>query len=156
MRLSGTKQQVVVWVCLRWHALVVIAAKATGSVEDGKRAIGIVPDFDPDLDEMAPEGAFGDLQLEPVERHAIVVAHLAVFLDAENLAQIDAWNGHEGGARLGSLNRETGVVGGDIDVLQKPVGGLHGGDAGQRQFLDRARSWSVWNMRSERPRASGE
>ncbi len=74
----------------------VIAANASWSVEDAVGAIGVVADPDIGLDEMRPERTFRDLQLEAVERHAIVVADLAVFLDTEDLVEIYAGDGHEG------------------------------------------------------------
>ena len=114
----------------------VVTADAPGSMKDGVGSIWIVAHFDPGLDEMAAQRAFGDLQLEAVERHAVVVAGLAVFLDAENLGQIDAGNCHEGATGLACRNREAGVVGGHIDVFEEPVGGFQAGDAGQRQLLD--------------------
>ena len=40
------------------------------------------------------------------------MANLPLLLDAQDLVEVDAWNGREGRADAGRRNRETGVVGG--------------------------------------------
>lgn len=56
--------------------------------------------------------AFRDLQLEPVEGHAIIVADVALLLHAKNLVEIDAGDRRQDRSRLLGLNSETRVVGG--------------------------------------------
>jgi hypothetical protein len=67
-------------------------------VEDGVGAVGIDVDLDPRLDEMRAHWAFGDLELERAVGDAIVLADLALLLDAQDLVEIDARNGREGRA----------------------------------------------------------
>ena len=98
-------------------------------------SVGIVADLDGRLDEMSPQRTFRDLELQSVERHAIVVADLAFVLRAQDLGQIDARDGDESASLLFGLNGEAGVVGGDVDVAQECVGGLGRRDPGQGQFL---------------------
>ena len=52
----------------------VVAAQTALAVKDGVASVGILAHFHPRLDEMGAQRAFRDLQLEPVERNAIVVA----------------------------------------------------------------------------------
>src|SRR5882757_11283054 len=60
------------------RSVLVIAADAAGSVEEGVGAVGIDVDLDPRLDEMGPHRAFGDLQLERAVGDAIVVHDLTL------------------------------------------------------------------------------
>jgi hypothetical protein len=62
-------------------------------VEDGVGAVGIDVDLDPRLDEMRAHWAFGDRELERPVGDAIVLADLALLLDAQDLVQIDAREG---------------------------------------------------------------
>ena len=88
------------------------------------------------LDEVRPHRAFGDLQLERAVGDAIVLADLPLLLNAQDLIEIDAGNGREGRALAGRLDRETGVVGGQIDFADEGVGRLDIGYAGEREFVD--------------------
>ncbi len=101
-----------------WHdgSLVAVAANTSRAVEDGGASVGVVAHLDLGLDEMSRDRAFGDLQLEAVERQTFVMADHAIFLDAGDLVQIDARNGDKGRLLLLRDNRETGIVGGNIDV----------------------------------------
>src|SRR5690242_1949426 len=78
------------------RSVLVIAADASGSVEDGVGAVGIDVDLDPRLDEVRPHRAFGDLQFQRPVGHAIVMSDLSLLLNAQDLVEIDAWNGREG------------------------------------------------------------
>jgi hypothetical protein len=78
---------------------VVVSPQASLAVKDGVGSVQVLPDLDFGLDEMGAQRALGDLQLEPVEGHAIVVADAAFFLNAQDLAEIDALDGDEGVAR---------------------------------------------------------
>ena len=49
------------------------------------------------------------------------MADLPLLLDAQDLVEVDAGNGCEGRALGGRLNRETGVVGGQIDLAEEGV-----------------------------------
>src|ERR1700760_3793876 len=55
------------------RSVLVIAADAAGSMEEGVRAVGIDVDLDPRLDEVRAHRAFGDLELEHPVGDAIVV-----------------------------------------------------------------------------------
>ncbi len=107
-------------------------------MEDRIGAVVVLTDLDSGLDEMRPQRAFGDLQFQPVEGDAIVVADLALFLEAEDLGEIDAGDRDESHAFLLGLDGETRIMGGDVDVPDKGVGGLDRGDPGERQLLRQA------------------
>ena len=119
------------------RSVLVVAADASGPVKDGVGAVGVDVDLDPRLDEMGPhrppdrspgvERAVGD---------AIVMADLPLLLDAQDLVEVDAGNGREGRAFAGRQNRETGVVGGQVDLAKEGVGRLDIGYAGKREFVD--------------------
>ena len=94
------------------RSVLVVAADAAGSVEEGVRAVGIDVDLDPRLDEMRPQPAWRDLQLERPVGHAIVVLHLPLLVHAQDLVEIDAGDRREGRAGLRRLDGETLVVGG--------------------------------------------
>ena len=64
------------------------------------------------------------------------MADLPLLLDAQDLVEVDAGDGREGRAFAGRLNRETGVVGGQIDVADEGVGRLDLGYAGEPELLD--------------------
>ena len=81
----------------------VVAADAAGSVKVGVGAVGIDMDLDPRLDEMGPHQAFGDLQFQRPVGDAIVMSDLPLLLDAENLVEVDAWDGREGRALAGPI-----------------------------------------------------
>ena len=116
-------------------AVLVVAADASGPVEDGVRAVRVDMDLDPRAHEMGPHRAFGDLQFQRAVGDAIVLADLPLLLDAQDLVEIDAGNGREGRALAGGLNREAGVVFRQIAVADEGVGRLHIGYAGEPQFL---------------------
>jgi len=105
-------------------------------MEEGAGAVGIDVHLDPRLDEMRAHRAFGDLQFQRPVGDAIVVADLALLLNAQDLAEVDAGDGREGRAFAGRLNRETGVVGGQIDLAEEGVGRLDLGYAGEPELLD--------------------
>ena len=83
--------------------------------------------LDPRLDEMRPHRAFGDLKFERAVGDAIVVADLPLLLDAQDLVEVDAGNGGEGGTLAGRKNGEARVVGGQIAVADEGVGRLNVG-----------------------------
>ena len=64
------------------------------------------------------------------------MADLPLLLDAQDLVEVDAGNGREGRAFAGRRNRETGVVGGQVDLAKEGVGRLDIGYAGKREFVD--------------------
>src|ERR1700679_1528511 len=89
------------------RSVLVVASDAAGPMEEGVGAVGINVDLDPRLDEMRAHWAFGDLELERPVGDAIVLADLALLLDAQDLAEIDARDRREGRALAGRLNGET-------------------------------------------------
>ena len=91
-------------------------------MEDGVRAIGIGSHLHPGFDEVRPQRAFRDLQLQTVVGNAIVVADLTLLLHAKHLVEIDAGDCHERRSRLLRGSRKPGVMGGDIDIAQEGVG----------------------------------
>ena len=64
------------------------------------------------------------------------MADLPLFLDAQDLVEVDAGNGREGLAFPGRQNRETGVVGGQVDLAKEGVGRRDIGYAGERELVD--------------------
>jgi hypothetical protein len=118
------------------RSVLVVAADAARRMEDGVGAIGVHVDLDPRLDEMGLHRALRDLELHRAVGDAIVVADLPLFLDAQDLVEVDAGNGREGRAFAGRQNRETGVVGGQVDVAKEGVRRLDIGYAGERELVD--------------------
>ena len=83
------------------RSFLVVAADAARSMKDGVGAVGVDVDLDPRLDEMGPHRAFRDLELQRAVGDAIVMADLALLLDAQDLVEVDAGNGGEGRAFAG-------------------------------------------------------
>ena len=110
-------------------AFLIVASDAAGTMEEGVRAVRVDVDLDPRAHEMGPHRAFGDLELEGTVGDAIVGADLALLLDAQDLVEIDAWNGREGRALADRIDGEAGVVLRQIDVADESVGRLDVGDA---------------------------
>jgi hypothetical protein len=109
---------------------------ASWPVKEGVRAVGIDVRLDPRLDEVLARWAFGDLQFQRPVGDAIVLADLALLLDAQDLVEIDAGDGREGRALAGRLDGEAGVVLRQIDVADEGVGRLDAGYAGELELLD--------------------
>jgi hypothetical protein len=124
-------------------------------VKDGVRAVGIDVHLDPRAHEMGPHRALRDLQFERPVGHAIVLADLPLLLDAQDVVEVDAGNGREGRARAGRLDREAGVVFRQIAVARKALAASTSVTPASLSSFGN-RSCSVWNARSERPRAWGE
>ena len=122
--------------CFPDQAVRVVAADASRAMKDGVRAVGIEVDFDPRPDEMRAHRAFRDLQFQRPERHAIVVADLALLLHAEDFGEINAGDRGEGRAFAGWLDGEARVVLGQIDLADEGVGLFDRRDPGGPQFLD--------------------
>ena len=98
-------------------------------------AVRVEVDFDPRLDEVWAQGTFRDLQFERAVGDAIVMADLPLLLDAQDLVEVDAGNGREGRSLARRGNRETRVVGGQIDLADEGVGRLDRRDPGKLQLL---------------------
>ena len=69
------------------RSVVVVAADASGSVEDGVGAVGIDMDLDARLDEMRAHRAWRNLELQRPVGDAIVVSDLPLLLDAQDLSR---------------------------------------------------------------------
>ena len=119
-------------------SFLVVAADASGPMEEGVRAVGIDVHLDPRLDEVRPHRAFGDLQFQCPVGDAIVVADLALLLNAQDLVEIDAGNGGEGRALAGRLDGEACIVLRQIAVADESVGRLDLGYAGELELLDQS------------------
>src|SRR6202142_4360038 len=118
------------------RSFLVVAADAARSMKDGVGAVGVDVDLDPRPDEMRPHRALRDLELERAVGDAIVMADLPLLLDAQDLVEVDAGNGGEGRAFPGRQNRETGVVGGQVDVAKEGVRRRDIGYAGEPKLVD--------------------
>ena len=104
-------------------------------MKNRERSVVVLTDLDPRLDEMRPQGTRWNLKFQSIERHAIVVADLPLFLNAEDFPEIHARDGHKRAAFLFGLDGEARVMRRDIHIAQKRVGGLHCGDICQGQFF---------------------
>jgi hypothetical protein len=113
--------------CIFDRSLVVVAADAARPMEEGVRAVGVDVDLDPRPDEMRPHRALRDLELERPVGDAIVMADLALLLDAQDLVEIDARNRRESGAFAGRRDGEAGVVSGQVTPANE---GVRRGDVG--------------------------
>src|SRR6202034_2148808 len=82
--------------------------------------------------------ACGDLQSQRRVGDAIVVHDLTLLLHAQELVEVDSWNGREGRAFAGRIDGEAGVVGGQIALADEGVGRLDVGDAGEPELLAQA------------------
>ena len=98
------------------RSFLIVAAEASPAVEDRVGSVVVLANLDPRLDEVCAQRARRDLQLQPVERHAIVIADLTFFLNAKDLAKIDPRDRDEGRAFLFGLHGKAPIVGGDVDV----------------------------------------
>jgi hypothetical protein len=83
------------------RAVRVVAADAARSMKEGVRSVGVNVDFHSRLDEMGPHRALRDLELQRPVGDAIVMADLALLLDAQDLAEVDAGDRREGRAFAG-------------------------------------------------------
>jgi hypothetical protein len=72
------------------RSFLVVAADVSWSVEEGVGAVGIEVDLDARLEEMWAHRTFADLEFKRPVGHAIVVADLALLLEAQDLVEIDA------------------------------------------------------------------
>src|ERR1700685_797023 len=81
-------------------------------------------------------GLCGIWSFERAVGDAIVMADLPLLLDAQDVVEVDARNGREGRAFAGRQNRETGVVGGQVDVAKEGARRLDIGYAGNRATVD--------------------
>jgi hypothetical protein len=104
----------------------VVAADASGPVEEGVGAVEIDVDLDPRRDEMRPHRAFRNLQFQRAVGHAIVVADLALLLHAQDLVEVDAGNGREGRAFAGRLRKKAPIGSLDAQLRERPadLGGM--------------------------------
>ncbi len=104
-------------------------------MEDGERAVGIVVDPHLGLDEVVSVGVLRDLQTETALAHAVVVAHGARLVDAQDVAPGAGAISDEGRAGVLGGDREARVVRRQIDLGEIPVGLFHRRHAGHPQFL---------------------
>ena len=56
----------------------VVTSQASWPMKDRMGSVMVLPDLDVRLDEMRAQRAGGDLEFQPVERHAIIVAQLSL------------------------------------------------------------------------------
>jgi hypothetical protein len=96
-------------------------------MKDRMGSVMVLPDLDVRLDEMRARRTRRD--------HTIVVADVAFFLNAENLAKIDARDCNKSDALLFGVDGEPRIVSRDVNIPNEGVGGLDRGDPGQHQLL---------------------
>ena len=109
-----------------------------GPVEDGVRAVGIDVNLDPGSNEVRAHRGFRDLELKRPVGDAIVVSDLPLLLDAQDLVEIDAGNGREGGVFAWGSTAKRASIGGDEDVADEGGGVLDRRDPGESELLDQA------------------
>ena len=132
-----------------------IAGEAAGAVEEGEGAVGVIVDAHLGADVVRPDRARRNLQAPAVVTDRVVVAHLTLLLNAQDVGEDRRIDGDEGGPRLLGGNREAGVVRRQINLRRKRL-------AASTQVIPASassfgsRSCSVRKARSQRPRASGE
>ena len=97
----------------------------------------------------------GDLQPLALEAHTVVPIDRALVVLAHDVSQSRIDEGHEGRPRLRSGHRELLVERPPVVLGQIAVRPSHRVNAPSGKLLGR-RSWWVANIRSHRPRASGE
>jgi hypothetical protein len=124
-------------------------------MENGDAAVMVLTDFDPCLDEMRPQRAGWNLKFQPVERYAIVIANLALFLNAEDLLEIDAGDGHKRAAFLLRLDGKPRIVSRIYTSRRNMLAASTVVISAKASSFVR-RSCNLWKSRSERPRACGE
>src|SRR3546814_20314765 len=90
--------------------------------EDGEGAVGILVNPDPGLDEMWPERARRELQMQTVPFDGVVVAAPALVLNAQDLAPGAGAVGYEGRGGLPGGDGEAGMVRGDVELGEPAVG----------------------------------
>ena len=83
------------------------AAEGLASVEDRVAAIRVLMHLHPGMNEVRTQRTGRDLQPQAIERHGIVLAHLAVLLLAQDFGQIDIGNGNKRRSLLLRLDGET-------------------------------------------------
>jgi hypothetical protein len=123
--------------------------------EHAGSAVGISVNPHQGPDEVGPEPALGQLQPLAAPCNRVVVGNSSLFDHAQRLAPGLVPVGNECGAFLLGLDRKRCVVLGQVMRLQPRIGGFDSPDPGEPQIL-RQPACSVPNIRSERPRASGE
>src|SRR3989449_5698984 len=116
----------------------VVATQAAGAMPDGMLAVEMAAHEDAQAGTGAAARLLGDL-----ERHAgggddIVPPDHAFFLDAEDLVEIGAAEGHEGRDGIGRRPGELGVEAGEEALAQIAIGHGDGGDAGESQLVHEA------------------
>src|SRR3546814_9879220 len=91
-------------------AVGIVVGEAMRAEEDGEGAVGILVDPDPGLDEMWPERARRELQMQTVPFDGVVVAAPALVLNAQDLETGAGAVGNEGGGGLLGGDGEGGRV----------------------------------------------
>src|SRR5437773_267541 len=107
---------------LQRAAAVVVAAEAAGAIPERVMAVEVTPHEDAQAGAGAPPGLLGDLPRHAIGRHDVV--------------ELDAPERHEGRARVCGRPAEFGIEAGQELLAQIAIGGGHGGDAGQPEFVD--------------------
>src|SRR5438034_968206 len=121
---------------LQRAAAVVVAAEAAGAIPERVVAVEVTPHEDAQAGAGAPPGLLGDLPRHAIGRHDVVAADDALVLHAEDLIELDAPERHEGRARVCGRPAEFGIEAGQELLAQIAMGGGHGGDARQPEFVD--------------------
>ena len=103
-------------------------------MKDRQRAIGMLMHPDGGFDVVATVIIGRNLKRHVVVAHAVVVAHDTRLLHAQDLVQVGADEGHEGGARFAGRYAELPVKRRQEAAFDVLVGCGRGGDPGQRQL----------------------
>src|SRR5437868_56021 len=116
----------------------VIAGQAAGAIPDRMTAVEVAADEDVQAGAGATAGLFAELQGHAVGGDDVIATDDAFVLDAQDLLEIDAAEGHEGRAAVSGWPAELGVEGGDKLGAHVAIGSGDRPDPGYAQLIDQA------------------
>src|SRR3954468_9087267 len=123
-----------------------IVGEPPRTVEHGEAAVRVFVNAHGRLDEVAAGGLLGDRQHPTRGAHRVVVPHHALILHAQDVVERSNER-HKGRSLLGGRDRETGVVGGDVDGGEQRLAASIEASPSWR-ISGGSRLWSVPNSRS--------
>src|SRR3989475_9419898 len=116
----------------------VVAPQAARAMPDGMLAVEMAAYEDAQARTGAATRLLGDLERHAGRRDDIVASDDALLLDAEDLIEIGAGEGHERGGGIGRRPGEFGVEAGEEAVAEIAIGRGDGGDAGEAELVHEA------------------
>jgi len=101
-------------------------------------AVEVTTNEHPQASAGATAGLLRQLQRDTVGHNDIVTTDHGLSFDAEDLLEVDPAQRHKRRARVRWGPLELGIEGRQELVAEIAIGGGHGGDAGDAQFVDQA------------------